>query len=178
MDRLSVNGVYYNIIKLLGHGKSGYSYLVEKDGKKYVIKQIHHEPCDYYSFGNKIESEQNDYNRLVMTGIRVPKMLDIDLNNERILKEYIDGETIFELIKNDLMDEVYLFQIKEMSKIVYSFNLNIDYFPTNFIVQNSLIFYIDYECNNYSDEWNFENWGIKYWSKTKEFLEYVKKTIK
>ncbi len=175
MDRLSVNGVYYNIIKLLGHGKSGYSYLVEKDGKKYVIKQIHHEPCDYYSFGNKIESEQNDYNRLVMTGIRVPKMLDIDLNNERILKEYIDGETIFELIKNDLMDEVYLFQIKEMSKIVYSFNLNIDYFPTNFIVQNSLIFYIDYECNNYSDEWNFENWGIKYWSKTKEFLEYVKK---
>lgn len=23
------------------------------------------------------------------------------------------------------------------------------------------------------DEWNFENWGIKYWSKTKEFMEYV-----
>jgi hypothetical protein len=22
------------------------------------------------------------------------------------------------------------------------------------------------------EEWNFENWGIKYWSKTKEFLEY------
>ncbi|CAI3596236.1 hypothetical protein CNEO4_240121 [Clostridium neonatale] len=21
-------------------------------------------------------------------------------------------------------------------------------------------------------EWNFENWGIKYWSKTPEFLEY------
>lgn len=178
MDRLSVNGIYYNIIKLLGHGKSGYSYLVEKDGKKYVIKQIHHEPCDYYSFGNKIEAEQNDYNRLVMTGIRIPKMLDIDINNERILKEYIDGETVFELIKNDLMDEVYLNQIKEIAKIVYSFNLNIDYFPTNFIVQNNLIFYIDYECNDYSDEWNFENWGINYWSKTKEFLEYFKKTIK
>ena len=24
------------------------------------------------------------------------------------------------------------------------------------------------------EEWNFENWGIKYWSKTPEFLQYVK----
>lgn len=24
------------------------------------------------------------------------------------------------------------------------------------------------------EEWNFENWGIKYWSKTPEFLDYVK----
>ena len=49
----------------------------------------------------------------------------------------------------------------------------IDYFPTNFIVQNEQIFYIDYECNNYMDEWNFENWGIKYWSKTPEFIDYM-----
>ena len=40
-------------------------------------------------------------------------------------------------------------------------------------VQDEQIFYIDYECNNYMDEWNFENWGIKYWSKTQEFIEYV-----
>lgn len=63
-----------------------------------------------------------------MTGIRIPKMIDIDIKNERILKEYIDGETIFELIKQDLMDEKYLFQVKEMARIVYSYNLNIDFF--------------------------------------------------
>ena len=53
-------------------------------------------------------------------------------------------------------------------------NINIDYFPTNFIVQDELLWYIDYECNNYMEEWNFENWGIKYWSKTQEFLDYIK----
>lgn len=52
--------------------------------------------------------------------------------------------------------------------------LNIDYFPTNFILYNS-IYYVDYECNNYMEEWNFENWDIKYWSKTKELLEYLEK---
>ena len=85
-----------------------------------MLKQIHHEPCEYYSFGNKIEAEQNDYNRLLQTGIRIPKIFYINVAKERILKKYID-----------------------------------------------------YECNNYMDEWNFENWGIKYWSKTPEFIDYM-----
>lgn len=174
-DIIIVNQIEYRIVKLLGHGKGGYSYLVEKDNKFYVVKQIHHEPCEYYSFGNKIEAERNDYNRLLQTGIRIPRMLDIDIPNERILKEYIDGPTIYELVKNNAMNDVYIKQVQEMATIVYSAGLNIDYFPTNFIVQNELIFYIDYECNNYMDEWNFENWGIKYWSKTKEFIDYMEK---
>lgn len=64
-DKMTVNQIQYSIIKLLGKGKGGYSYLAEKDGKQYVLKQIHHEPCDYYTFGNKIESEKNDYAKLV-----------------------------------------------------------------------------------------------------------------
>ena len=172
-NTMTVNQTECTVIKLLGRGKGGYSYLAEKDGKRYVLKQIHHEPCEYYSFGNKIEAERNDYNRLVETGIRLPKMLDIDIQNERILKEYIDGPTIYDLVKDDAMKESYLSQIKEMAKKVYSVGLNIDYFPTNFVVQDELIYYIDYECNNYMEEWNFENWGIKYWSKTQEFFDYI-----
>ena len=42
--------------------------------------------------------------------------------------------------------------------------MNIDWFPTNFVVRDGLIWYVDYECNNYMDEWSFENWGIRYWS--------------
>jgi len=74
----------------------------------YVLKQIHHETCDYYQFGNKMEAEINDYGRIIKVGIRVPAMLAVD-----------------------------------------------------------------YECNQYSDEWNFENRGIKFWSKTKEFIGYA-----
>ena len=101
-------------------------------------------------------------------------MIEIDEKNERILKEYIDGPTIYELVLNDRMEEKYFSQIKEMCGKLYPLNLNIDYFPTNFVVQNGKIYYIDYECNNYMEEWNFENWGVKYWSKTPEFLQYVK----
>jgi tRNA A-37 threonylcarbamoyl transferase component Bud32 len=172
---MTVNNIKYSIDKLLGHGKGGYSYLAMKDDKQYVLKQIHHEPCDYYTFGNKIEAERYDYNRLLKTGIRIPKMLDIDIEKERVLKEYIDGPTIYDLVDNDQMNNKYICQVREMAEKAYEHGLNIDYFPTNFVVQDDIIYYIDYECNNYMDEWNFENWGIKYWSKTEEFMEYKSK---
>jgi len=55
MDKIvSVNNIDYTIIELLGHGKGGYSYLASSEGKQVVLKQIHHEPCDYYTFGKTV----------------------------------------------------------------------------------------------------------------------------
>ena len=176
MDYISLNNKQFRIIKLLGKGKGGYSYLVEDDFCNYfVLKQIHHEPCDYYQFGNKIKSEINDYKRLSDSGIRIPKMIEVDIQNERILKEYIEGETIVHYVKNNLMKEEFYIQIEEMVNLLQKKNLNIDFYPTNFIVQNDLIYYIDFECNEYCEEWNFKNRGSKYWSKTNEFCRDFEK---
>ncbi len=174
---IEVNNKSFEIIKLLGKGKGGYSYLVTDGNKKYVVKKIHHEPCSYYQFGNKIQSEINDYKRLKKIGIDLPEMYDIDIEREHILKEYIDGDTIFDMVNNNIDVTNYIIQVKEMCKKLYAENTNIDYFPTNFVPQDGKLYYIDYECNDYMEEWNFENWGIKYWSKTKEFIGYVNKEI-
>lgn len=176
-ELMDVNGKEYNILKLLGKGKGGYSYLAERENKKYVLKQIHHEPCDYYQFGDKIQAEIRDYERLKKIGITIPEMIDVDIQKERILKEYIDGDTVFELVRQDRMKEEYLEQVRHMCELLYPSNTNIDYFPTNFIPQNGILYYIDFECNDYMDEWNFDNWGIKYWSKTPEFLQYVQEHL-
>ena len=169
----TIHNKTYSVVKFLGHGKGGYSYLTKHNGTPYVVKKIHHEPCNYYTFGNKIESENNDYQKLLATGIRIPQMFDIDLEQELIVKEYIEGPSIYDLVADGNMKDIYINQMRDMAKQVYAHGLNIDYFPTNLIVQNDLLYYIDYECNPYMDEWNFENWGIKYWSKTSEFSEYL-----
>ena len=119
-------------------------------------------------------TEIKDYKRLKEMGIKIPTMIDIDIKKERILKEFIDGDTIYELILQDKMKSVYLDQLYQMCNLLYAAHMNIDYFPTNFVVQNGEIYYIDFEYNEYKKEWNFENSGIKYWSKTSEFLQYVK----
>lgn len=168
-ENIEVNGKNFSIKKLLGKGKGGYSYLAEKDGKNYTLKQIHHEPCDYFQFGNKIEAESRDYQRLLEAGINIPKLYEIDFEKEIVLKEFIDGEDIVSLVKNNRMKDEYLSQAREMVKKINEKGLNLDYYPTNFIVQDEKLFYIDYECSEYSDEWNFENWGKKYWSRTEDF---------
>ena len=76
---MTVNGKSYTIIKLLGKGKGGYSYLAESGNNRYVLKQIHHEPCDYYQFGNKLEAEIRDYKKLKEIGIKMPAMLETDV---------------------------------------------------------------------------------------------------
>ena len=168
---MDINGKDYQVLRLLGKGKGGYSYLVTDGNKQYVLKQIHHEPCDYYTFGNKLESELRDYARLRKVGIPMPKLLEVDEQQERILKEYIDGDTVNVLIKEGRMQDNYREQIISMCEKLYAAGLNIDYYPTNFVVEEGLLYYIDYECNPYSDQWNFKNWGSKYWSRTKEFEE-------
>ena len=174
MQQVFVHGKIYNLIKLLGKGKGGYSYLAEVDGKFVVVKKIHHEPCSYYQFGDKMQAELNDYQKLCQIGIPMPKMLDFDIDQEIIAKQYIDGPTVYKMVLENTLPQTCVEQIVEMCKKLYANNTNIDYFPTNFVLQNDVLYYIDYECNTYMDEWNFENWGIKYWSQTLEFLQYAK----
>ena len=103
----------------------------------------------------------------------MPKLLDVDIQEERIVKEYIDGKTVYELVLSGGLPPCCMEQVQKMCALLYSAHTNIDYFPTNFVLRDGVLYYIDYECNDYMDQWNFENWGIKYWSKTPEFLQYV-----
>lgn len=171
MEKMTVNDREFEVVSLLGKGKGGYSYLVTDGERRYVLKQIHHEPCAYYTFGDKLQSELRDYETLKNVGIPLPRLLDADFTQERILKDFIDGDTVNVLVKENRMQPEYYDQIHAMCRRLYAAGLNIDYYPTNFVVQEGRLFYIDFECNGYMDQWNFENWGCKYWYQTPEFSE-------
>ena len=171
MEKMTCNGREFEVLKLLGKGKGGYSYLVTDGIANYVLKQIYHEPCDYYTFGDKLGSELRDYETLRSVGIPMPELLDADHAQERILKTYIDGDTINVLVKEDRMEPAYYHQIRAICDKLCAAGLNIDYYPTNFVAQCGVLYYIDFECNGYMEQWNYENWGCKYWSKTREFEE-------
>ncbi len=172
-DSITVNGRRFLIERLLGKGKGGYSYLARDGETLYVVKQIHHEPCAYYQFGDKLAAELHDYERLKTIGVPMPKLLDADIAAERILKEYIPGETVFELVRCGKMREAYYRQIEELCRRLYAAGTNIDYFPTNFVVREETLFYVDYECNDYMQQWDFEHWGVQYWSMTDAFRRYL-----
>ena len=163
-DTMTVNGKEYTVIKLLGKGKGGYSYLVADGTARYVLKQIHHEPCEYYTFGDKLQSELRDYETLRKLGIPMPRLLAADTPRERILKEYIAGATVAELLRQGRMEPGWLAQVRAMCGLLYPAGLNIDYYPTNFVPRGGILYYIDYECNPYREQWDFAHWGIRYWT--------------
>lgn len=171
---ITLNGKPYIVQRLLGKGKGGYSYLVCDGAKQYVLKQIHHEPCDYYQFGDKLAAELRDYERLRTVGVPMPELYAVDTAAERLLKEYIEGDTVCDLVKADALPPVCLNQIRSICRKLYAAGLNIDYFPTNFIPCGGVLYYVDYECNAYMEQWDFEHWGIQYWSKTPAFRQYLR----
>lgn len=162
--KMTVNDAEYTVIKLLGRGKGGYSYLVTDGRAQYVLKQIHHEPCEYYTFGDKLQSELRDYETLRKLGIPMPRLLAVDAQQERILKEFIAGPTVAELLKEGRMEPDWPEQVQAMCSLLYPAGLNIDYYPTNFVPRDGTLYYIDYECNAYMEEWDFAHWGAQYWN--------------
>ena len=171
---LTLNGREYAVLRLLGRGKGGYTWLAERDGVRYALKQIHHEPCDYYAFGDKLAAELGDYEKLSALNVPIPRLLDVDREQERLLKELLPGETVYRLVLRDAVEPWHLEQVRALSQALRSAGLNIDWVPTNFLCRDGTLYYVDYECNPYMEEWSFERWGVRYWSRTAELEAYAR----
>ena len=163
-ERLTVNDAEFSVIKLLGKGKGGYSYLVTDGISHFVLKQIHHEPCEYYTFGDKLQAELRDYETLRKIGIPMPALFAVDRENERLLKEYLPGPTAQEQLLKGQFDEDWVSQIRAMCARLYPAGLNIDYYPTNFVLVDKKLYYVDFECNPYDEKWDFEHWALPFWT--------------
>ena len=169
------NSDNYEIIKLLAKGKGGYNYLAKTEDTAVVVKQIHYEPCDYFQFEeNKLNSELRDYKILFDLGIPMPRLIFFDQEKQFLIKEYIPGGTLAQIVADNQLNDNHVAQIFGMCEKLYPNRLNIDYFPTNFMVRDGVLYYVDYECSQYSDEWNFENWGIWFLANQKGMASFVK----
>ena len=160
---ITISGYELTIEKLLGRGKSGYSYLAECGHERYVLKALHHEPCDYYTFGDKFASELAAYEALTALNVPLPRLIASDRGRELLLKEYIDGPTKLELAKCGRLEPRHIDLVRALANRLRLSNINIDYYPSNFIERHGALYYVDYEFNEYMERWSFDVWGEQYW---------------
>jgi len=105
--------------------------------------------------------------------INIPKLIEYNTEQGYLIKEYIDGLTVSEAISAGVEIDSYIKEVLIWEKSLQANNINIDYFPSNFVIKNNSIYYVDYELNPYSEEWNFTNWGIYYWLNGDGFKNFL-----
>ncbi len=158
----------------IGKGKSAYSYSARLKERTVVLKLMHDESNPYYEFsGNKVELEVKAYRILKDLELNVPDMLFSSVEENYLVKEYIDGDTAAQKISESGITDEHIDQLFTMSNLAEKSGYNLDYFPTNFLVSNDSLFYIDYEINEFDPKWSLINWGIYYWANTEGFKEFL-----
>lgn len=161
--------------RCIGRGKSGYSYEAQLGERRVVFKKMHNEPCEFYSFEtSKTRMEERDYFRLRAMGIRIPRLLCVNHEAEFLVKEYIPGPTAAEHIAGGLPDRGIIAQLFAIAACCEQAGRNIDYFPTNFVIAEGSLYYIDYESNDYDPRWNLQAWGIYFWANPAGMDSYLK----
>lgn len=178
---MEIPGKYSSVVgeltieSLLGKGKSGYSYLAMHNGIPRVLKIMHDEPNPFYQFGgNKLWLEIEAYHQLKKSGILVPNLIAYDDENQYLIKEYINGVTAAQWIAERPLEKTLLSQLFRMAEQLERMQLNIDYFPTNFVIHRGKLYYIDFEVNAFDATWSLQKWGLYYWANQKGMALFLK----
>lgn len=156
----------------IGRGKSAISYLYHRQGRdgasqvlpeKVVLKRYQSTPLQTIPFAQALEFELCSYQRLQAAAIAHPRLLAFSSQAYCLVKEYIAGDLIIDLLVEQGLDDRHFRPIFAMARQLQQAGWHIDYYPANFVLNAQGLFYIDYEAHPYNAEWDFANWGIFYW---------------
>ncbi|MCH4201110.1 MAG: protein kinase [Clostridium tyrobutyricum] len=139
----------YKIIRLLGEGRFGICYLVDLDGKQYVLKEI--KPKAIKKNDKKVVFEEKIL--LSIDNVAIPKIIDTIKNGTTYayILEYKSGKTIEDMIFGDKHRftncEIYKIGIKLIDIMKYLHRRNIvhrDIRVPNVIVDKDSVYLVDF----------------------------------
>ena len=153
----------FEVLEKLGE----HSFKVERKGKIYFLKKYDNKD----SFNAFVEQ----YRRLKITAIDIPKCYLFDKNLLISVVDFIEGEVVFntllkegnineEIYKNLFLAEWYMRREK----------LRIDFHPDNFIFNGKKLYYLPYSYGKFEPDYDFNMKDLRLWFMTKQFSQYAK----
>lgn len=139
----------YEIVKKVGEGKYGVSYLVKQDDNEYILKEL--KPKSMKKSGHKVIFEEEILSAIDHPSI--PKIVDTIKNNDiyAYVLEYKNGKTIEEIIFGDghifTPQNIHEIGMKIINIVKYLHEKNIvhrDIRIPNIIMDNEEIYLIDF----------------------------------
>lgn len=161
----------YAFVEKLFESSNGIFYLYSTNINHVVIKELKEKFDEDGEL--EIDKEIFSYERLKSLDIYIPKLLGYNKELNLVIKEYIEGEDILKYIQNETLDKDVFMQLFRYAEAINADNLNLDYFPSNFVLKDKTVYYINYKTYPYQEELNLRNWGIYYWINSEGMGKYI-----
>ena len=140
------------------------SYKVERKGNYYFLKKFEN---DKKGFETVVKNQEYLRN----SGFTIPKVYMWDKNSYIFITDYIDGETAFDLLVKDDLDEKILECLFNMFWYAKKSHNSIDFDPINFRYFNDKLYYLPFKMINLDSKRDFLTKDLPFWFLTKEFVQ-------
>ena len=141
----------------LHRGQSSDTYLVHNDlHLPFIVKAYHPETP---AMARDVES----YETLKALGVMMPLLLHVEPSQRMLVKQYLNGDTVAQMLKKQRLNPLLLSKMKDLADYLKNKGVMLDYHPENFIVSDTLIYYVDYTCLPYDSTNDFDHVGLALW---------------
>ncbi len=164
---LRINNNKYFFLKSLEEDFGGKGFVFSNEnGEKIVYKELSKEDYNH---------ELYSYERLSSLDIAIPKLIEHNDKDLYIIKEYIEGLSPLKLIAEEKLEKEQILSLFKLAELLNSDNLDINYFPSNFVYKNDSLVYVYYHVKSYNETVNFRDNGIYYWINSIGVRKYLDK---
>ena len=86
------------------------------------------------------------YAQLLACGVPVPRLLDHDPRRGYLVKEYLPGANVGEVLAHGRLGSGVVDQFGDLTRRLRRFGLSLDWSPGNFVVSNGALHYVAYQA--------------------------------
>jgi len=163
MEKITFRKKEYDVLDTL----SNKCNKIEIKDKFYVLQSFE----DYFQLKKFITI----YKKLKLTGILMPKIHKIDKKNYLVQMDFINGETILDMLSKDELDVEIYKQIFYCNFYALKERIQLDYRPDKWRFDGKKLYYLGFYYEGDPERiQKFEDDGIKYWVYSREFRDYLK----
>ncbi len=131
----------------INYGGTTVSYRARCAGRWLVLELVDEEGwLDDRAVAEEVRRRVRAYAALVAGGVPVPRLLDHDVSRGYLVKEYLAGSNVGEILSQGRLGSGVVDQFGALTRLVRRHDLSIDWSPANFLVVNGGLHYTAYEA--------------------------------
>lgn len=123
----------------INYGGTGRDYRARCAGRWLVLEMVDN--------ADEVRRRVRAYANLSVSGVPVPRLLDHDVKRGYLVKEYLAGPNVGEILARGRLGDGVVDQFGALTRLLRRQGITIDWSPSNFVVENGALHYTAYEAS-------------------------------